>query len=114
MPDVLGGASSQPEPCTPYFETEVTVAFHNGSVYDFSTGPSDFSALPSRPGAPIALGGCSYVEGQPNGPRTGKFVMPPGASVSRYVFCVKEPAGGLSGRLRWRPAGATGAGEFVL
>jgi hypothetical protein len=104
----------QPAPCTPYLETMITLAFHNGSVYDVSTGPSDFGVLPTGSGTPIALGRCSYVEGQPEPPHSGTFVVPPGASVSHYVFCVTEPPGGLSAKMRWRPDGATAAGELSL
>ena len=108
------GPLSQSLDCTTYFETQIRLAFHNASVYDFSTGPSDFAAVPSEPGASINLGACSYVEGQPYGPRGGVFVVPPGASVSHYDFCAREPSGGLSGRLRWHPPGAEVGGDLVL
>lgn len=104
----------EPPPCTPYLETELTLAFHNGSVYDFLTGPPDFTAATTGSNAPVKLQGCSYLQEQPEPPRDGFFLVPPGASVSGYVFCLVEPGGGLGPKLRWRPAGTSVAGDMAL
>lgn len=93
-------------------QTVVTLSFRNRSTFDWSTRLSEFSSLSRASGPAVGLGFCGYVPGQLDLAPDGTLLIPPGATVRHYVFCLREPAEGLQPFLRWSPPNASSPGDL--
>jgi hypothetical protein len=111
--DVNAGPTTTPS-CGAHKQTAVTLSFRNRSTFDWSTRLSDFSSPSRGSGPPAGLGFCAFVPGQLDLGPDGKLIIPPGATVHHYVFCLREPAEGLQPFLRWSPPNASSPGDLMF